>query len=337
MSYIRLSRASYWHNLSFLSQKLGSVDKLAVVLKDNAYGHGLLEMASLASKFGVKRAVVRSDKEAQKIETFFDNIIILSPNPTHLYNPKFSLVINSLDNLTLFDKKSKIHLKVDTGMHRNGIMLDQLQEALNIVKDKNLNLEAIMTHFRSADELSGELFWQMKNWEDVKAKVNKLFCKKVLFHSANSATILRLNSYDDDFARCGIATFGYHHLPKSFGEFDLKSVMSLHAQKISTRVLKKGDRVGYGGVFHTRENMQISSYDIGYGDGFFRFDGNKDILCIADGRNILGRISMDSLMIEGDDDEVAIFDNVQDIASLFETISYDVLVKLSPNIKRVIV
>ncbi len=336
MSYIRLSRANYWHNLNFLSEKLGSANKLAVVLKDNAYGHGLLEMASLACEFGINRAIVRSHEEAFKIEPFFNNIIILLPNVNYPYNPKFSLVVNSLDSLYSFDSMSALHLKVDTGMHRNGIMMHELDKALNIVKKQNLNLEAVMTHFRSGDELSGELFWQMKNWREIKQRVSMLFSKKILFHSANSATLLRLKNYEDDFARCGIASFGYHHMPLSFGKFNLKPVMTLYANKISTRFIKKGERVGYGGIFHSTKDMKISSYDIGYGDGFFRFDGVGKF-SIADGRNILGRISMDSFMIEGEDDEVVVFDNVQDIASLFETISYDILVKLSSSIKRVVI
>ncbi len=336
MSYIRVSRANYWHNLSFLSEKLGSVEKLAVVLKDNAYGHGLLEMASLACEFGVKRAIVRSHQEALEIESFFDNIIILLPNISYSYNPKFSLVVNSLESLYSFDNKSALHLKVDTGMHRNGIMMSELEEAFNIIKKQNLNLEALMTHFRSADELSSELFWQMQNWQKIKDKATKLSSKKILFHCANSATVLRLQNYEDDFARCGIASFGYHHMPLSFGKFNLKPVMSLHANKISTRFLKMGERVGYGGIFYATKDMQISSYDIGYGDGFFRFNGIGDF-SISSGQNILGRISMDSFMLEGDEKEVVVFDNVQDIASFFETISYDILVKLSTSIKRVIV
>ncbi len=336
MSYIRLSRANYFHNLSFLIKKLGSIDKLAVVLKDNAYGHGLLEIASLSHQFGIKRAIVRSHKEALDVERFFDNITILLPSCNYSYNPKFSLVVNTLDDLLSFDKRSALHLKVDSGMHRSGIVMNELDEALKIVKREKLNLEAVMTHFRSADELSGELFWQIENWREIKRRVSKLYSKKILFHSANSATILRLDSYEDDFARCGIATFGYHHLPRSFGLFDLKPVMSLHANKISTRSLKKGQRVGYGGIFYATKDIKISLYDIGYGDGFFRFDGIGN-LSISDGRNILGRISMDSFSVEGEDDEIIVFENVQDIASFFKTISYDILVKLSPSIKRVIV
>ena len=336
MSFIRLNRVHYWHNLKVLSEKLGSIDKLAVVLKDNAYGHGLLEIASLASEFGVKRAVVRTHDEAQKIESFFDNIIILSPNFSYSYNPKFSLVINNLESLYLLENRSNIHLKIDTGMHRNGMMVSELEEAFNIIKKQNLSLEAVMTHFRSADEVSGELFWQMKKWKEIKDRVNKLSSNKILFHSANSATLLRLENYEDDFARCGIATFGYHSLPASFRAFDLRAVMSLHANKLSRRVLKKGDRVGYGGLFQAKKTMTVSTYDIGYGDGFFRFNGIGK-LSIADGRNILGRISMDSFSVEGESEEVTVFDNVREIALFFETISYDVLVKLSPLIKRVVI
>jgi alanine racemase len=172
----------------------------------------------------------------------------------------------------------------------------------------------------------------MKVWKDVKEKVLKLTkehgLKIPLFHSANSATLLRLQNYEDDFARCGIASFGYEEFPKSFEIPKLKPVLSLWAEKIATRELKKGQRVGYGGTFKAKENMIVSTYDIGYGDGFFRF---------VDDEKILGRVSMDSFSMKGNSDKVLLILEAKEIAKHFETISYDVLTKLSPDIKRIIV
>lgn len=323
MSYISLSRANFYHNLDFLSTKLGGKSKLAVVLKDNAYGHGLRLIAKLSHEYGIKRAVVKTEQEALMIEEFFEDIMILNPNFS-IYKNNFSLVINSLSGLEKITNQ-KIHLKFDTGMHRNGLEI----EKLDISK---LNVVGVMTHFRSADELSCEQFWQQKQWLKVK---NMYKDEDVLFHSGNSATVLRSKNYDDDFARCGISIYGYHDMHDSFGEFDLKPVLTLHADKISSRELNKGDRVGYGGVGVALEDIVVSTYDIGYADGFFRHDGKSEFL--VDGKRLLGRVSMDSLSVEGNSDEISLVGDAKEIAKRFNTISYDVLVKLNSSIKREVV
>ena len=326
MSYITISKANFFNNLRFLSDKLGSTDKLAVVLKDNAYGHDLVLIAKLSSEFGIKKAVVKNEEEAKEIESFFETIIVLNPNFETI---NFSLVLNSKEQLKKIKPSQKIHIKVDTGMHRNGIMIDEVEDIFKAIMKIGAKVEGVLTHFRSSDELSSELFWQEKQWSKVKNKIKDI-CKKQnftlpLFHSANSATVLRKNSYEDDFARCGIAIYGYHEMPESYGEFNLKPVLKLYGKKISSRVLKKGSRVGYGGVGLLEKDSTISTYDIGYSDGFLR-----NLY-----PNLLGKVSMDSVSLLGDSDEVCLIDDAKELAKLNNTISYDVLVKLHPKIPRI--
>ncbi len=339
MARIELSKHAFFHNLAYLSDKLTSKKKLAIVLKDNAYGHGLEPMAALASEFGLTRAVVRTFEEARSIASYFDHILILNPRNPFTPDPKFTLTVNTLDDLTKLPPKSRIELKVDTGMHRNGIRADALSQAFDLLMRYGHTLAGVMTHFRSADELGSDLFWQLQNWQNIKSRVQQLCTQHCLptplFHSANSATLLRLKSYEDDFARCGIAAYGYHEMDAVFGAFDLKPVMQLYAEKIATTTLRQGERIGYGGMFAATEEMTVSTYDIGYGDGFLRFDGKGEYR--INGKKVLGRISMDSLSLEGSQEEVALIGDAKEIARSFGTISYDVLVKLNPQIPRIIV
>ncbi len=339
MSYITLSKTNYFHNLELLSDKLGAKEKLAVVLKDNAYGHGLMQMATLASEFGITKVIVKNYDEARVIKDLFDFILILAPNIQEI-TTEFSLVINSVEMLSHIPKGAKVHLKIDSGMHRNGIAQEELEEAFIMIAEKGLILEGVMTHFRSADALSTELFWQMKVWKKIKEKALVLAEKhrfaKPLFHSANSATLLRLQHYHDDFARCGIATYGYEEFDAVFGAFHLRSVLQLWGEKITSRNLKKGERVGYGGVGELSCDATVSTYDIGYGDGIFRYRGEGD-LKTAEGLKIIGRISMDNLSVEGNRDKISLFADAKALAHYHDTIVYDVLVKLSPTIKRIIV
>ncbi len=339
MAYITLDKEHYFHNLGLLSDKLGGIDKLAVVLKDNAYGHGLLEMAALAKEFGVQKAIVRNQQEAKAIAGFFPFILILVPDMQDEVGD-FSLVINSLEALSLVPQKAKIHLKIDSGMHRSGITQNEMERAFIMIDKQNLVLEGIMTHFRSADELSCELFWQMKVWENIKQKSLDLIARYgwniPMFHSANSAAVLRTGDYHDSFARCGIATYGYEECDPAFGIADLKPVMQLWAEKIASRAMQKGVRIGYGGVGICHEDCTVSTYDIGYGDGYLRSHG-KDDLRTAEGKKIIGRVSMDSVSVEGEADQVALFGDAKALAHYHDTIVYDLLVKLSPWLKRSVI
>ncbi len=110
--------------------------------------------------------------------------------------------------------------------------------------------------------------------------------------------------------------------------------MALWAEKLSSRLLKKGERVGYGGVYVALEDERISTYDIGYGDGFFRFDGRTPVL-MAHGQKSKGRMSMDSFCTGGDRQEVCIFQDATVVAKHFRTISYEIVTKLSPTLKRI--
>ena len=349
MAFIEISKDNYRHNIEYLSTKAGGKDKLMVVLKDNAYGHGLETMAQLACEFGIKKSAVKTLEEAQKIDSLFEEVLILADHPPLvLQNQNISYAVHSLEGLKKFPKKSSLHINIDTGMHRNGIREDELETAFKVIVERDLKLKGIFTHFRSADDISSDQYWQNENFNTIKNRAKDLIAKFELpmpkFHSCNSASLLRRkNPLDDDFARCGISTYGYTHLDEVFSttndkqdrSFNLKPVMSLWAEKLSTRSLKKGDRVGYGGVYELMCDSDISTYDIGYGDGFFRHDGKSDL--VLEGKSVCGRISMDSLGFLGNAQKVCLFRDAHGLASKFDTIAYDIITRVAPHIKKVIV
>ena len=131
-----------------------------------------------------------------------------------------------------------------------------------------------------------------------------------------------------------VATF--RRLPNNIPKPNLKPILSLWAEKISERLVPKGESVGYGRKLKTKYDMNISTYDIGYGNGFFRLDENKQFK-ISDGRDILGRVSMNNLALEGSDNKICIFNNVRELAEFHSTISYEILCRLDSGIdKRII-
>jgi len=291
-------------------------------------------MAKLASEFGIKHAVVRKIIEAEQIKSIFKTVLVLSD--TIIKDDIYSFTINTLEDIKQAQRGAKVELKVDTGMHRNGITFKELDEALSLIKEQGLNLVGVMTHFRSADELSSELFWQQKKFEMVKEKVRKSEFTDVRFHSHNSAAVLRTKSFDEDLVRVGIGAYGYNELASPFNKIDLKPVMKLYAKKISTRMLKAGERVGYGGDFIAPKPMTVSTYDLGYGDGWCRGESQNPYVT-SEGLPVLGRVSMDFIILASDKDEVCIMNDAQKAAKQFGTISYEVTTALSADIPKEVI
>ncbi len=334
MAYIQIDKNNYIYNLNQLAIKAGSKDKIAVVLKDNAYGHGLEIMAKIASEFGISNAVVIDNREANAIKRYFKNILIL--NDTTTLNSHFSYTISSIERLKSCNPKSKIELKIDTGMHRNGIMPDELGKAIDIIKRRKINLVGVMTHYARADELDSGYYYQKKIFDEIRAYFNHTGFKGVRFHSHNSSALIRCNSFDEDIARVGIASYGYNCLPDIFGEFNLKPVMSVWANRVSTRRLKKGQRVGYGGDFIAPRDMIVSTYDIGYGDGLPRGD-SQNPYTLPNELKIIGRVSMDFITLESTKERVCIISDAKLTAKYFNTISYEITTSLKEAIKRIVV
>jgi alanine racemase len=338
MASIILNKNNFFNNLDIISKHTKAKDKIALVLKDNAYGHGLIEIATMAKEYGIQKCVVQTESEGLRVAEFFDYILVLADFPT-APSEKIYFAINDLNAVYNFPAGTKVELKVDTGMHRSGIKPDELYTAFARIKEQKLSLGALFTHHRSADELTSEWFWQKENFEKVKAHAKELALifgfEALRFHSSNSAALFRNTAFNEDMARVGIAAYGCMDLPNAIAVEGFKPVLSLYASKVSSRELKKGDRVGYGGTYETQEDCVVSNYAFGYGDGFLRTLSNN--YKTPQGVEQVGRISMDNSSFLSDADELLIFDDARSVAAFTQTISYEILTSLKPEIRREIV
>lgn len=336
MSYITLNKSNYFHNLSFINNFVKK-ENIILVLKDNAYGHGLEQISSLAQEWGIKKVAVKNTDEALQIKDKFEKIIILSQNMREklTQNHNFIYNINYIEHIKHFEKGTKVALKIDTGMHRNGIDIDQVELALKMICDNGLILTDVLSHFHTPSSSSFDT--QKKLFLDCKEQIKNLDFKPRYHIHASGGFLSESNCFlnkdffekNEDFdLRIGLLQYGYAP--------HLKEVLSLYAQKISTRVLKKGESVGYNAMFIAKEDIKISCYDIGYGDGFFRYNGKNDFM-LANKEKIIGCMSMDSFSTIDCGDEVCVFDNASYVAEFFNTIEYEILVKLNKHIKRYII
>ena len=337
MAYILLNKNNFFYNLDIIADKTKSKDKIAVVLKDNAYGHGLCEMATLAREYGIKKTVVQTQSDAQEIYDYFEYILVLAQIP-EVADPKVHYTINSLDAIKKFPKYTKVELKVNTGMNRNGIEMDELERAFSLISENELELKGVFTHHSCADEEGDYYDFQKENFEKVKLQATELakqYDIQLSFHSANSAALFRTKEFDEDMTRVGIAIYGGLEMPKSICSVDLKPVLSLYARRNSSRIINAGDCVGYGASFKSDKKQVVSNYDFGYGDGFLRTCSN--IYKTPEGINIAGRISMDNSSFLSDKEELLVFNDAKDIAKFAGTFSYEILTSLKSDIIRKVI
>ena len=332
MSLITLNQKAYEYNLTQIALKAGGFDRIICVLKDNAYGHGASLIAPLAKNLGIGFVAVKNEAEALFLQEFFDQILILSHKAHGKENLNFIYTVNSKADLAKLREKTRVHLEIDTGMHRNGVFIKELPEIFKEAKRLKLYIEGVFTHFASADELNDSFLIQKEAFEEAKILALRLSSNKLIFHSHNSAALFRCKEFPvDELCRVGLCQYGYSDFNKN-----LKRVLKLYAHKLSSRTLKAGQSLGYGGVFKATKDMKIATYDLGYADGLFRYNG-KGELKLANGSSLLGRMSMDSFASEDFGEELCVFEDARQWASFFNTIEYEILVKLSPLLPRKII
>lgn len=301
----------------------------------------------------------------------FETILILSHIPNGKENARFTYAANDIKSLGDFKKGSKLHLVIDTGMHRNGVLPKDIAKAYEKARALGLEITGVFTHFAGSDELDASFFVQREKFNAAKKLALKAALKfgfqAPIFHASNSAALFRSRSIPtDELCRVGLAQFGYNDFNTG-----LKKVLSLYAQRLSSRTLQSHESLGYGGVFSARKRLKIATYDLGYADGLFRYDGgvsfhlndnfenasSKDEplqenfyqglnlasksrtaskLVLANGKSLLGRMSMDSFSCEDSGASVCVFKDANLWASYFHTINYEILSKLSPHILRIL-
>lgn len=361
MAHLQINSHHFFHNYHAILQALGAqnASKISIVLKDNAYGHGLKEIAQLAKEAGIATCFVKNTKEALEIAASFQHITILYPQSLEdaealqecLKRENIYFCTSSLEALGLYPKGTRIELEVNSGMNRNGIEPQSLKEAFEIIHQRGLELVGVFSHNGFGDDFGSEFYAQNHEALEIKKEVLEL-CNyygfpKPRFHFLSSSGALRVAKYNDslplelqdDLFRIGIAFYGYLCQDSrlcGLDELDLKPIASLWARKISTYALKKGSKIGYSGASELEEDALISSYDVGYGDGLFRVREGME-LRTKEGFRIYPRASMDCLSIQGDSEELCVFEDVRAWAEAFGTIPYEILAHLHAVIPKKIV
>ncbi|MBP9766094.1 MAG: alanine racemase [Candidatus Pacebacteria bacterium] len=358
---VYISKENILHNLYVYKKEYKDL-LFAPVLKSNAYGHGLVEIAKILDKENIPFFVVDSLYEANilKSRNISKDILIigftLKENILNFNSSKFIFSIISLEELKSIscytNKNIRIHLKIDTGMHRQGLMMHDLDQAIKILKEnQNIFLEGIFSHLSDADNQNKSFtLSQIENWKNVVEIFKNNFPNIKYFHlSATSGASLNEKDFGN-VVRLGIGLFGFDN--SNSKNLDLKGVVRVESLISSIRNLKKNESVGYSQTFIVKKDSILATVPMGYFEGVDRRLSNigyfkiKDMFC-----DIAGMVSMNISSVDVSDikdlkleDRVIIIsekkkdlNSIENIANMANTIPYDILVHINPNLKRRVV
>ncbi|GAA7496761.1 alanine racemase [Helicobacter pylori] len=370
-SFVEVNSASLRHNFSAVKSIVPKDAHIMAVVKANAYGAGAIKASEIFLQEGANYLGVATLDEALELRSHFPKTPILilgySPNSnaSMLIDNDLSAMVFSLEQAKVFSqmalkakKRLKIHLKIDTGMHRLG--LEPNFKSIEIIKKiralKGLEVEGIFTHLSNADaKIKTHAKNQMKAFN---AFLEQLFNQKIEFqyrHAYNSAGILSLcNGNENRFLnlyRPGIMLYGFYPSSgmKESCPTILKNVISLKAQIVQIRSVKKGEFIGYGEHFYTNEETLVGVLALGYADGLMRALGNRIQVAINNQlAPLIGKVCMDQCFVKlnniqaKEGDEVILFgdkstkaNDASEIAMLLNTIAYETISTLSKRLERV--
>jgi Alr-MurF fusion protein len=197
-------------------------------------------------------------------------------------------------------KPARVHVKIDTGMHRLGFMLDAAVDAIaKIASMEGLILEGVFTHFAKADEVDPSYtYGQFEKFKRILSEVEARGIHIPIKHCANSPTILRFPEMHLDMVRPGIILHGLHPSDDVLCPTDFKPVLTLKSMIASVKLLPPGSPISYGGTYITQGYERIAVVPIGYADGFRRKPNNwGEVLVRGQRAPIVGRVCMDQCMI----------------------------------------
>jgi alanine racemase len=347
------------HNLNFFKSKLKKKTKMMVMVKAFGYGNGGFEIAKLLEHHNVDYLGVAFADEGISLKNDGIRLPIMVLNPE---NTSFAAIIQhqlepeiySMKGLNAFlkiaeQKKLKnfpIHIKLDTGMHRLGFEVEQLDELIATLKQNNTVLvKSILSHMATSDDLEHHSFAleQINLFESLSSRMMSELQIKPIRHILNTSGISNFPKAQYDMVRLGIGLYGISNDPDE--QPQLENVGTLKSIISQIRTIDSGESVGYGRRFIAKKTTKIATIPIGYADGISRHWGNGHGFVTINNQpaTIVGSICMDMLMVDVSEipctegDQAIIFGEsptVIHIAEKLQTIPYEILTGISQRVKR---
>lgn len=365
-AWIEIDFNNLENNIEQIKNVIPETTKIMAVIKANAYGHGIIEIAKKLSEKGIEDFAVATLSEGIKLRqnNIKGNILILGY--THIsdidYVIKYDLMQTVVDyeyakklNEINLENKIKVHIKINTGMNRIGETHINIENLVKIYQMKNLNILGTFSHLSASDSLESDDIEftenQINNFFSCIDKIKSLGYDTGKVHIQASYGILNYPNLKCDYVRAGIIMYGVYsnYNDKTKTEINLKPVLTLKARISSVKQINKGDAVSYGRTFIADDYRKVATVCIGYADGYPRSLSNKNAKVFINGEyaEIIGRVCMDQLVIDvsniddvnqgnivtliGDKEEIS----AEFIANKAESITNELLCRLGDRLEKI--
>ena len=356
------------HNLRVIRERVGPAVKVLAAVKANAYGHGAVECSKRLDREGVDWFGVALPEEGIELRTAGISKPILcmggiwAGQESLCVQQNLTPVMYRLDSVEMLDragghaqKTIDVHVKIDTGMGRLGVRVDDVPGFCTALKRfKNIRVDGLMTHLASADDEQQNAFTmqQLQRFEKAVTTFRDHGFKPSYIHAANSAGLFTFAESRANMVRPGGTLYGFTRdvLSPNIEEPKLRPVMSLYSRIMLLKRVPKGEKLGYGSTFETTRESLIATIPIGYDDGYRRAFSNR-ARTIVSGQfaPVVGRVSMDLTIIDVTevadvalDDQVTLLGSdgncsitAEDLGEFAGTISYEITCGISGRVPRV--
>ncbi len=357
---IVVDRGALAHNMRTIVAASGRARVMAVV-KADGYGHGAALSADIALANGATDLAVHTVGEAEQLRAAGVGAPILVLGALtgaewgRAAGVNAEVVVWAPEAVGYADASgvTRIHLKLDSGMGRLGVRIDESAALVDAARVGRGNVAGLMTHFATADDLEGEhagfFREQLLRFRSAVQRLREIFPDATV-HAANSAATFRDPDARFDMVRCGIALYGCSPFHEDPTLRDLRPAMSLVSHLALTKTILSRESVGYGRTWRAERGTQIGLIPVGYADGYSRAYANVAEV-LVNGRRVpvIGAVSMDSLTVDlGPEsvdrvgDEVVLLGRqgdemitAEELAAWRHTINYEVTCAMGPRLPRV--
>ena len=360
---IEVSKSALLHNLDLFTSS--SAHQVIPVLKANAYGHGIEQVATILKDRKLPYIAVDGYFEALRIRDVSQQPVlvmgaILPQNYAHMKYDNFTFVVHDAVTIHAIGKtgeKVKVHLECNTGMNRYGAHPDEAADLAKLILSyKNLTFEGIMSHLADSDSDDyATVEDAVKIFDQCIEQVRAVGAKPTIIHIAQSAGSLKAQSEYANTMRLGIALYGINPFSPDRKLYStltgLRPALRLTSTITQIVDLKKGDKVSYNYTFTAPKNMRIGVLPLGYYEAINRALSNKGTVKIGKKfAPIVGRVCMNHTMINLDDiraaegDKVIVYsddprdkNSIDAIARQHDLFNYNLLTALSSDMRHIIV
>ncbi|WP_350343426.1 alanine racemase [Proteinivorax tanatarense] len=360
-TYVEIDLKNISYNLTELTKNLQPDTRVMAVVKADGYGHGSVEVSKAAIKAGATDLAVATVEEGITLRKngIKEPILILGLVPVSsasalieysltstIYDLKIAEELNKRVN-----KSVAVHVKVDTGMHRLGVLWNEINSFLHRLKElKNIQVEGIFSHYSNADDNNS-------NYSNVQRQrflevIENLPYNIPIRHISNSAGVIEGLSCIPkcNMIRLGIVLYGLYPSQLQLDKVNLKPAMKLKTKVASIKQVEEGAPISYGLTYKTPCTTKVATLPIGYADGYSRLLSNKAWVEIKGFKApVLGSVCMDYIMVDVTnipsislDDEVNVMGGVSEncisvdtVAEMVNTINYEVVCSISNRVPRI--